>query len=117
MLNAKVTTRTRKECLILTGATAPFNELVKEALEPKVLETFRKEGFTSIVLQVGKGLQYYEDLPKKEDEFLTIRAFDFKKDGLTADMRACQEKEGVSLEGLVISHAGESSTSIENCSS
>src|SRR4051812_44217718 len=107
MQNAEDITRTRKECLILTGATAPFDELVKQALEPEVLETFRQEGFTSIVFQVGKGLQFYEDLPKQENKLLTFRAFDYKKEGLNEDMRACQEKKGVAREGLIISHAGE----------
>lgn len=96
----------RKKCLILTGATAAFDELVKEALQPEVLETLQAGGFTSVVLQVGKGLPYYQSLPKNETGNLKIRAFDFKKEGLNADMRECQRKEGVAEEGLVISHAG-----------
>jgi len=97
--------RTRKVCLILTGATAAFNELVKESLSPEVLSTLRSLGFTSVVFQLGKGLQYYQELKKNEAGSPTLRAFDFKKE-LTAEMRECQAKKGVSEQGLVISHAG-----------
>lgn len=96
----------QKVCLILTGATAAFDELVKAALEPDVLETLRLEGFTSVVFQVGPGLSYYNSLPKSENGVPTIRAFDFKKEGLNSEMRECQRKEGVAEEGLVITHAG-----------
>jgi hypothetical protein len=106
MQNAEEQSCTRKVCLILTGATASFDELVKEALEPDVLQRFREDGFTTIVFQVGKGLKYYQDLPKNENGNPSLRAFDFKKDGLTAEMMACQEKKGEAEEGLVISHAG-----------
>jgi hypothetical protein len=96
----------RKKCLILTGATAAFDELVKESLQPEVLETLNIEGFTSVVFQAGKSLPCYESLPKNETGNIEIQAFDFKKEGLHADMRECQKKEGVAEEGLVISHAG-----------
>jgi beta-1,4-N-acetylglucosaminyltransferase len=106
MQDVKEETRTRKVCLILSGATAAFDQLVKESLEPEVLQKFRDEGFTNVVFQVGKGLQYYDGLPKDGSGPPALRAFDFKKDGLTAEMRACQEKKGEAREGLIISHAG-----------
>lgn len=106
MQDAKEQIRIRKVCLILTGATAAFDQLVKESLEPEVLQKLDAEGFTNVVFQVGKGLQYYNDLPKNENGKPALRAFDFKKDGLTAEMRQCQEKKGEAEKGLVISHAG-----------
>lgn len=109
MQDVKDTIRARKVCLILTGATAAFDQLVKESLEPAVLQKFRDEGFTDVVFQVGKGLQYYSDLPKDENGSPALRVFDFKKDGLTAEMRACQAKKGEAEEGLIISHAGKCS--------
>jgi len=106
MQDVKEQSQMRKVCLILTGATAAFDQLVKESLQPDVLQKFCDEGFTDLVFQLGKGLEFYKNLPKEENGNPKLRAFDFKKDGLHVEMRACQEKKGVSREGLVISHAG-----------
>lgn len=102
--------RIRKTALVLTGATAHFNELLKEAIQPGVLKKLQNEGFTSLVLQAGHGHQYCLELLKDQNVGLgypKLRAFDFLP-SLHEEMRACQAKEGEAAEGLVITHAGNS---------
>lgn len=95
-----------KECLITTGATAQFPELVTAALTPECLQAFVDNGFTHLNFQCGAAFSSFEDLKPQDTKGLDIKAFDFNKKGLNKEMRACQRKEGVSEKGLVICHAG-----------
>ena len=97
-----------KECLITTGATAEFPELIKAALSPECLHSFVENGFTRLNFQCGASISSFEDLKPSDTKGLDIHAFDFNKNGLNKEMRACQAKEGVSQKGLVICHAGRS---------
>lgn len=94
-----------KECLITVGATAVFQELIQAALEPDTLTKFREHGFTTINFQCGKSLNIFHDL-KPDASGLELKAFDFNKDGLHEEIKACKAKDGASAQGLAISHAG-----------
>jgi len=95
-----------KECLITTGATAKFPELIQAALTPACLQAFADNGFTHLNFQCGETFSSFEDLKPKDTKGLDIKAFDFNKNGLNKEMRACQEKDSVSKKGLLICHAG-----------
>lgn len=105
-----------KECFITTGATAKFIELIQAALSPECLQTFIDNGFTRLNFQCGESMSAFEELKPEDTRGLVIHGFDFNKNGLTKEMRACQEKKGVSRRGLVICHAGESSMCLSYCS-
>lgn len=104
----------KKECFITTGATAKFTELIRAALTEESLQAFADNGFTHITIQCGNSLAEYEDLKPADTKGLKIRAFDFNKNGLNKEMRACQavvkrfEQDNiqVSEKGLCICHAG-----------
>lgn len=99
---------TRKDCLVTIGATAKFPELIQAALSPECIQSFANNGFTRLTLQCGESISSFEDLKPDDTKGLEITAFDFNKNGLNKEMRACQAKEGVSRKGLVICHAGKS---------
>jgi UDP-N-acetylglucosamine transferase subunit ALG13 len=103
--------RGRKTALVLTGATAAFNELIKEALEPEVLQKLYDEDFNVLVFQAGHGIQYCLDLIRdkpKSEKYPEIMAFDFK-DSLTNELKSCKYRKDYTEEGLVMTHAGQSS--------
>lgn len=97
-----------KECFITTGATAKFTELIQAALSPECLQAFVDNGFTRLNFQCGESMSAFEELKPTDTRGLEIHGFGFNKNGLTKEMRACQEKESVSRRGLVICHAGKS---------
>lgn len=94
-----------KECFITTGATAKFTELIKAALAPESLQAFVENGFTNLNFQCGDSMPAFEELRPTDTQGLIITGFDFKKNGLHKEMRACQAKGG-SGKGLIICHAG-----------
>jgi beta-1,4-N-acetylglucosaminyltransferase len=114
MLDGKRQTKLRRrECLITTGATAPFTELVRGALSEECLFEFKAQGFTHITIQMGDSLEYFTKKlkPMINPGAIEINAFAFNSSGLNKEMRALQAKSGDSEEddrqlGLVISHAG-----------
>lgn len=92
-----------RECLITTGATAPFFSLIKASLN--CLKTFRELGYTHITFQVGDGLDFFNESKPNDLLGLEIRAFAFTDD-LYSQMRRL--KPGSKREeGLLITHAGE----------
>jgi len=95
-----------KECLVTIGATAKFPELIQATLSPGCLQAFADNGFTHLNFQCGDSMSSFQDLKPTDTKGLDIKAFDFNKNGLNKEMRACQAKEGVSRKGLVICHAG-----------
>jgi len=97
-----------KVAFVTIGATADFPELVQGALAPKTLQSFKDSGYTTITLQVGKQLKYFNTIKSdiKDTLGLNISAFEFNSSGLGKEMLAAKEKEDKSSEGVVISHAG-----------
>jgi beta-1,4-N-acetylglucosaminyltransferase len=95
-----------KVCLITTGATAKFPELIQAALMPECLQAFVDNGFTHLNFQCGETFSTFNGLKPVDTKGLDITAFDFNKNGLNKEMRACQAKDGVSKKGLLICHAG-----------
>jgi beta-1,4-N-acetylglucosaminyltransferase len=95
-----------KECLITIGATAKFPGLIQAALTPECLQAFVDNGFTRLNFQCGESFGSFESLRPVDAKGLEIKAFDFNKNGLNKEMRACQANKGVSMKGLVICHAG-----------
>lgn len=108
MYHGTAQTKMNKECLITTGATAVFPELVVAALAPDALEAFARHGFTKLTFQVGDALDFFRRTkpPVAECFGLEIEGFDFNQGGLDNELRACLAVEGKSLEGMVITHAG-----------
>lgn len=106
--NEKNEKKVEKVCLITTGATAEFRELIEAVLKPDCLELLKKEGFTQLNFQCGKTAKdFYTFTPPGFDfKGLKIHCFDFKKEGLHKDMLECQERAGIREKGLVIMHAG-----------
>ena len=96
--------RVRRECLITTGATAPFPELIHAALQPDCLQALKNEGYTHITFQVGASLDYWHENTPQNTFGLKLKAFAFHPD-LKNDMRKCLDREG-SIKGSVISAAG-----------
>ena len=94
-----------KECLITIGATATFEELVQAALEPENLKLLKENGFTTINFQCGDSLNTFHEL-KPANSGMELLAFDFNKEGLHEEIKACKEVPGKSAKGLAISHAG-----------
>ncbi|KAM3074674.1 N-acetylglucosaminyldiphosphodolichol N-acetylglucosaminyltransferase catalytic subunit alg13 [Clarireedia jacksonii] len=99
-----------KQAFVTIGATAEFEALVRETLSPLVLQTFVKEGYTKLRLQVGTLMDGFDAMrPEGDAAFgLEIEAFDFDRSGLGQEMRCCQAKSETRSEGIVISHAGKS---------
>jgi len=95
-----------KVCLITTGATAPFPELVQAVLKPESLQQLADNGFTKLIFQCGQTFKSFENLMPTDHKGLDIEVFDFKADGLNREMRMCQAHEGIANNGLVICHAG-----------
>ena len=96
--------RLNRECLITTGATAPFPELVHAVLQPDSLQALKDEGYTHVTFQVGASLQYWHDIVPQDKHGLELKAFDFHPD-LKRDMRKCLDREGF-LKGSIICAAG-----------
>ncbi|PBP18618.1 glycosyltransferase family 28 domain-containing protein [Diplocarpon rosae] len=94
-----------RECLITTGATAEFPELIKAALTSECLQTFVDNGFTRLNFQCGESMRAFEAVKPTEIPGLVIHGFDFNKNGLSKEMRACQATKS-SEKGLIICHAG-----------
>ncbi|TQS35010.1 hypothetical protein Golomagni_04584 [Golovinomyces magnicellulatus] len=94
-----------KECLVTSGATAAFPDLIKSALSDASLQAFADHGFTHITYQCGESLSVYEKWKPANSYGLVLRAFDFNTKGLSVEMRKCQASS-VSKRGLVICHAG-----------
>jgi beta-1,4-N-acetylglucosaminyltransferase len=99
-----------KQAFVTIGATAGFEALITETLSPLVLQTFVKEGYTKLRLQVGALIDNFDAMRPKDDAVfgLEIEAFDFDRSGLGQEMRSCQGMNGTRSEGIVISHAGKS---------
>jgi beta-1,4-N-acetylglucosaminyltransferase len=103
----------KKTCFITIGATAAFDALIKASLEPSFLDALRETGYTDLILQYGKDgqkiLQEYLDSKgvsgQRDGHGIAITGFDFKRDGLGAEMRAAKGESG-GTGGVVVSHAG-----------
>ena len=97
-----------RECLITTGATAPFTDLIKAALD--CLDTFKELGYTRVIFQAGDGLPYFHEIKPGDFKGVEIEAYAFS-DGLYSQMRSLKSKTDSNgnlerKEGLVITHAG-----------
>ncbi|RKF63956.1 UDP-N-acetylglucosamine transferase subunit alg13 [Erysiphe neolycopersici] len=96
----------RRECLVTTGATAAFPELIKSALSHGSLQAFVNHKFTHITYQCGESLNLFKQWKPKINYDLNLKAFDFNQRGLSDEMKRCKSIVGVSEAGLVICHAG-----------
>lgn len=102
----------RRFCFVTTGATADFDSLIRAILSPPFLEALEEDGYTDLVIQHGSsGARIFDELIAANPKIshgrhrLRISGFDFKKEGLSADMQFVKGEEG-RLPGVVISHAG-----------
>ena len=107
-------TQDSKLCFVTTGATAPFTALIESVLEPSCLDPLRELGFTHLLVQYGSAKDVYNKSlesacaylqQNQEPGDLIIDGLDFDPDGLQAQFKLVQDSKG-----LVISHAGISTT-------
>ncbi|POS85304.1 hypothetical protein EPUL_003000 [Erysiphe pulchra] len=96
----------RRECLVTTGATAVFPELIKSALSHGSLQALVNHKFTHITYQCGESLNIFKQWKPKVTYDLILNAFDFNQEGLSEEMKRCKARVGISEAGLVICHAG-----------
>lgn len=101
-----------KFCFVTTGATADFDSLIKAILSPPFLEALEEGGYTDLVIQHGtSGAKIFDEFIATNLKIshsrhrLRISGFDFKKEGLAAEMQFVKGEVG-RLQGVVISHAG-----------
>lgn len=99
-------------CFVTTGATADFDSLIRASLSPPFLKALEEDGYTDLVIQHGSsGARIFDEFiaahPKISHgrNWLRISGFDFKTEGLAAEMQLVKGEEG-RLQGVVISHAG-----------
>ena len=101
----------QKVCFITVGATASFDALIKATLSPPFLEALKTYHYTHLRLQHGKdGQKVLEEFGSANSgtQDIKISGFDFNKQGLGSEMRAAKGEDG-RLEGVVVSHAGNTS--------
>ncbi|KAA8915480.1 hypothetical protein TRICI_002401 [Trichomonascus ciferrii] len=83
--------------LVTTGATIPFEALIRSVLSEAVLKKFAELGFGKLLVQYGKGEKLFHACTAEHgNQPLTISGFDFVPD-LGETMKQAD---------LVISHAG-----------
>ncbi|KAF2758347.1 hypothetical protein EJ05DRAFT_499874 [Pseudovirgaria hyperparasitica] len=112
MPGSDVTSRKRL-CFVTIGATASFDQLLVECLDPSFLKALASLGFTHLVVQYGKdGKDHFDRILGNRALLsnlgLQISGYDFKIDGIDDDMRAARGSLNDET-GLVISHAGSGS--------
>ncbi|TVY81783.1 UDP-N-acetylglucosamine transferase subunit alg13, partial [Lachnellula suecica] len=95
-----------REIFVTTGATADFPDLLANAVSDETLKTLSDLSFTRLTIQGGKLEEYFQKIKPQDTRGIDIKFFDFNKNGLHREMMACQAKNGVSEEGLVVCHAG-----------
>ena len=129
------TTPIYRELFATVGATAPFLPLLLQLLSPTFLSLASELQYTHITLQCGSSLPEIQDLlaelsPKLKQLGLEVNAFDFSSE-LTKLMRVCKGTKApsggrigmvvgrpageVRREGVVVTHAGMSSTFSPHC--
>jgi beta-1,4-N-acetylglucosaminyltransferase len=103
-----------KLCFVTTGATAPFTQLIESVLSPSCLDTLREDGFTHLLVQYGSAKDVYTSCSNSARAYLQsdqgkqqliVDGMDFNRDGLQGQFQLVQRSKG-----LVISHAGMSSS-------
>ncbi|MCJ1391248.1 N-acetylglucosaminyldiphosphodolichol N-acetylglucosaminyltransferase catalytic subunit alg13 [Xylographa bjoerkii] len=99
----------QKLCFLTVGATAPFDALITAALSPPFLAALRAASYTDLLLQHGSSRVFNEHSAAEagKEHGITIRGFEFNREGLGREMRAAKGQGGV--EGCVVSHAGSGS--------
>lgn len=95
-----------REIFVTTGATADFQDLLANAVSDETLQALSDLSFTHLTIQGGKLGDYFQGIKPRNTKGVSVRFFDFNKNGLQQEMKACQAREGVSEEGLVVCHAG-----------
>ena len=112
--------KSTKLCFVTIGATATFKTLIEAVLDIEFAQTLRELGYTELRVQYGSdGKAIFESFVQKhsQNEFtmaippeskVAITGFGFKEQGLASDMRDAKGGFDDSIEGLVISHGGES---------
>jgi beta-1,4-N-acetylglucosaminyltransferase len=83
---------------VTTGATVVFEDLIKFALDPQMVKTLQRLGYSKIIVQYGReGLRLFEEcLDKLKDTGMEVEGFSFSHDIGSV----------ISPADLVISHAG-----------
>ncbi|KAI0399806.1 glycosyltransferase family 28 C-terminal domain-containing protein [Xylaria palmicola] len=103
-----------RTAFVTIGATAGFRSLLQEVVSPKFLATLRSQNFTSLVVQCGPDLGYFEAIRPshtQKSHGLDITAFSYAPDLKEHFARAsCGNDHNGNREcGVIISHAGSGS--------
>lgn len=104
-----------KLCFVTIGATADFDALINAVLDPLFLECLSVAHYTHLRIQYGKmSSKHVFDVldqssnDKESTNGILVTGFDFKSDGLSADMSEARGDTDGFAQGCVISHAGSS---------
>lgn len=102
--------------LVTGGATVVFQELIDEALQPDFLAALQRNGFKKLVIQSGpyhktvlEKLRALHDAQAAKEGGIDVESFPFDAD-LKGRMKTIRGQAGRQSAGVVISHAGESSS-------
>lgn len=102
-----------KVCLVTTGATAPFTQLIEAVLKPASLDAFIQCNVTHILIQYGTAKDVFQNSAEAARQYLEqigmeqkldIDGMDFNSSGLSDQFKLVQQTQG-----LAISHAGSGS--------
>ena len=108
-----------KLCFVTIGATAGFQSLIDAVLDLTFVQTLRDHGYTELRVQYGnEGKAIFDAFTQADSraqsapddaciEGVLVTGFDFKNEGLAADMREAKGGIDAYIEGVIISHAGE----------
>ena len=111
-----IMTAPRKVCFATIGATASFASLIHAVLSPSFLHTLSQNNYTELIVQYGADGEppYTSRLQAINDTHgVKVSGFGLDQRGLSAYMALAKGVEEGGSEGVVISHAGVHSLTVE----
>lgn len=112
-----------KLCFVTIGATASFSALIQAVLDPAFLHALAAHGYTDMLVQYGQdGETLFNEAVERlavagGNSNIKLRGFALDLTGVAGHMRrvqACDTSSPPSMEGVVLSHAGTSSSPVHS---
>lgn len=103
-------TSKKKTCFITIGSTTGFQSLIDASLSEAFLAALKSHSYTHLVIQHGVDGQsrFQTALKSTSHEGLEIAGFGVDPEGLDPYLLLAAGRDKDSVEGAVISHAGQS---------
>lgn len=95
-----------REIFVTIGATATFEDLIRQVGSEEFQQTARELGFTRLTIQCGNSMDFYHEIKCQEVPGLKVKTFGFSAPDLGQEMRGTLKGAG-RRKGVVISHAGQ----------